>query len=519
MPSGGIDVHATTSFHDDRLTVSQALLPLALRGLEPDQRRGGRGSAPSSGPARWERRLILSVLTVDVLSLVVGVLAAYVVRAGGHHAPTTLVHDLLLVGVIAGTWLGGLYLNRAYEPRFLGFGAEEYRRVFAAGCGLLAAAATISYAQQAVTGRTLVVVALPLATALSLVGRYAVRRGVVRMRVRGRCMHDVLVVGNPQGVRDFVLASRRAVHAGLRVVGCCLPLGSTGKRPSRVAGVPVLGASDDVLTATRTSGAATVALSSDGVLSAADLRQLSWDLEGSGVDILVAPALTDIAGPRIHLRPMDGLPLIHLEEPEFSGGRQAVKSAFDRVLSLVALICLSPLLLVVALAVRLDSPGPVLFKQTRIGRNGRPFTILKFRSMYRDAEARLASVAELNERAEGALFKIRADPRVTRVGRVLRRLSLDELPQLVNVLLGQMSLVGPRPPLPREVEQYGVDVARRLLVKPGLTGLWQISGRSDLPWDEAVRLDLHYVENWSIALDGLILWKTLFAVFARRGAY
>jgi exopolysaccharide biosynthesis polyprenyl glycosylphosphotransferase len=213
------------------------------------------------------------------------------------------------------------------------------------------------------------------------------------------------------------------------------------------------------------------------------------------------------------------LPLIHLEEPEFVGGRQSVKSALDRVLALVALVCLSPVLAVVAGFIATTSPGPVLFRQTRIGRNGERFTILKFRSMFRDAESRRGSLIELNERAEGALFKIKADPRVTPVGRVLRRLSIDELPQLVNVLIGQMSLVGPRPPLPSEVEQYGDDVARRLLVKPGLTGLWQISGRSDLPWDEAVRLDLHYVENWSIALDFMILWKTLFAVFARRGAY
>jgi exopolysaccharide biosynthesis polyprenyl glycosylphosphotransferase len=463
---------------------------------------------------------MLAVLAVDSLALAAGIGAAYAARAASPHAPTTFVHNALLVVAIFAAWLGLLYLNRSYEPRFVGVGAEEFKRVLTAGSGLLATAATISYAQRAVTGRTLVVVALPLATALSLLGRYLVRRLLVRMRLRGRCMHDVMVIGTPEGVRDFALATRRAVHAGLRVVGCCLPVADGTRHPvSRIAGVPVLDSAANALQATLSSGAGTVAVSSDGAISPADLRRLAWDLEGTGVDILVAPALTDIAGPRIHLRPMAGLPLIHLEEPEFVGGRQLVKSAFDRALSLVALVCLSPVFAIVALFIATTSPGPVLFRQTRIGRNGERFTILKFRSMYRDAESRRGALIELNERAEGALFKIKADPRVTPVGRVLRRLSIDELPQLVNVLMGQMSLVGPRPPLPSEVEQYGDDVARRLLVKPGLTGLWQISGRSDLPWDEAVRLDLHYVENWSIALDLMILWKTMFAVFARRGAY
>jgi len=271
--------------------------------------------------------------------------------------------------------------------------------------------------------------------------------------------------------------------------------------------------------ATLVSGATTIAITSSGAVSGSQLRRLAWDLEGTGIDILVAPALTDIAGPRIHLRPVAGLPLIHLEEPEFDGGRQTVKGALDRVASLGALVLMMPVFAVVSLLVAVTSPGPVLFRQTRVGRNGQPFTMLKFRSMRHDAERHLASLQVSNENADGLLFKMKADPRITPLGKILRRFSLDELPQLINVLRGEMSLVGPRPPLETEVAQYGEDTARRLLVKPGLTGLWQISGRSDLPWDEAVRLDLHYVENWSIALDCLILWKTAFAVFARRGAY
>ncbi|BEP13593.1 sugar transferase [Acidothermaceae bacterium B102] len=472
------------------------------------------------GAELWERRLVAAVLAVDALAMLVAIGIAEVVRMSGPRTPTSLFRDLLLTGSIFVAWLGVLFLNRAYEPRFLGLGPEEYKRVFSAGTALLAAVATLSYADMAVTGRTLVVVALPLATAFALVGRYAVRSGVVRARTRGRCMHRVVVVGTPEGVADFVTISRKEVHAGLHVVGCCLPEASLYDPAARsLAGVPLLGSAHDVRRATLVSGATTIAITSSGAISGNDLRRLAWDLEGTGIDILVAPALTDIAGPRIHLRPVAGLPLIHLEEPEFEGGRQTVKGALDRVASLAALVLMMPVLAVVSLLVAFTSPGPVLFRQTRIGRNGQPFTMLKFRSMRHNAERQLADLQVSNENADGLLFKMKADPRITPLGKILRRFSLDELPQLINVLRGEMSLVGPRPPLETEVAQYGEDTARRLLVKPGLTGLWQISGRSDLPWDEAVRLDLHYVENWSIALDCLILWKTAFAVFARRGAY
>ena len=243
-----------------------------------------------------------------------------------------------------------------------------------------------------------------------------------------------------------------------------------------------------------------------------------WRLEGSGVELLVAPGLIEVAGPRLHIRPFEGLPLLSVEQPRFEGWRRVVKGAVDRCAAAAALLVLAPVLLGIALAVRLTSSGPALFRQERIGINGRPFTMLKFRSMVVDADQRLAEIQAGNI-SDGLLFKMREDPRVTRVGRWLRRLSLDELPQLLNVLGGSMALVGPRPPLPNEVARYDSSVSRRLLVKPGLTGLWQVSGRSDLPWEEAVRLDLRYVENWSLALDLLILWKTARAVLSSSGAY
>jgi exopolysaccharide biosynthesis polyprenyl glycosylphosphotransferase len=251
----------------------------------------------------------------------------------------------------------------------------------------------------------------------------------------------------------------------------------------------------------------------------AALRRLSWDLEGAGVDLVVAPGLVEVAGPRLHIRPMCGLPLLHVEEPTLTGAPRIVKSVVDRTAALVGLLLLAPALLAVTVAIRINSRGPAFYSQHRVGRNGREFRIWKFRTMFTDADSRLQEVSGLNVHGDEVLFKIPRDPRITRVGSWLRKHSVDEIPQLFNVLLGDMSLVGPRPPLPSEVRRYGTDVHRRLLVKPGVTGLWQVSGRSDLTWDESIRLDLRYVENWSLALDALIVWRTFGAVLRGSGAY
>ena len=488
-------------------------------------------SAPRSGAAppraagadiyrvtiRWEHRLVMGVVLIDVLAILLAHVLALSVRfAGGPRLPSA--RYAVITVLLTAAWLASMWLSRAYEPRFLGLGSEEFKRTFNAAVRLIAVIAMVSYATNSTLGRRQVVVALPLATVFSMLGRYAVRKALVRMRERGRCLHRVLVVGSAASSAELIRTIQRAPWAGMTVVGCCIDQhGSV--HVSAVAGVPVLADVSGIAEALARCRATTIAVASGEEVTGAALRQLSWQLEGSGVDILVAPALTDIAGPRIHIRPVASLPLLHVEEPELSGGRRLLKGAFDRSVALVAILLLLPVIVFIGLAVWLTSPGPVLFRQLRCGRGGRPFTIYKFRSMYVGAEAQLASLLNRNERAEGLLFKIRKDPRVTHVGRLLRRTSLDELPQLFNVLRGDMSLVGPRPPLPSEVANYPDHVSRRLLVKPGLTGLWQVSGRSDLTWEDAVRLDLEYVENWSLALDFMILWKTLFAVVKGEGEY
>ena len=474
--------------------------------------RRGAPPATASSAAAWQGRLVRRLVVIDVVLAATAGVTALLLRFGQELTTTYLVLTLLFpVGFVA-----MVAAARGYERRFLGSGSEEYRRVANAGVRYVALATMLAYAARFDLARGYVLLAFPLAVFAVLVGRYAARQALHRARRDGRCSHKVLVLGRERSAAELIRQLRTESHAGLLVVGACLD----GTTAASVEGVPVVGrATSGVLQALDLTGADTVAISAWSPLSQADLRRLSWQLEGTGVDLVVAPSMTDVAGPRIHIRPVAGVPLLHVEQPEFTGVRRVVKGLFDRTAAAAALLFLGPVLLVIAVVVRATSPGPALYTQQRVGRGGATFRMYKFRSMRRTAERELTLLRQRNDPRNGVLFKLKDDPRITAVGKHLRRYSLDELPQLWNVLLGHMSLVGPRPPLPGEVAAYGDDVHRRLLVKPGLTGLWQVSGRSDLPWDEAVRLDLHYVENWSLAFDLSIIWKTAFAVLRRDGAY
>jgi len=423
-----------------------------------------------------------------------------------------------LTMILPTVWVATVAANRAYEFRYLGIGSEEFRRVMTGAVWLVAIVGTFSWATKAELARGYILVALPLTTALTLIGRYLVRKQLHRLRAQGRCQQKVVVVGQASTAADLVQQLRREPYHGYQVVAVCLPGGSAWADIESVD-VPVGGTFDSVAAAVRRYRADTVAVLTCPEMDGPRLRRLSWELEQFGTDILVAPTLVEVAGPRISIRPAAGLPLMHVEHPSLTGGRRVAKAIFDRVGAALLLLALSPLLLLLALLVKLSGSGPVLFRQTRYGRHGEQFMIYKFRTMVANAEELKADLDHLNKHAEGPLFKIDDDPRITPAGAILRKYSLDELPQLLNVLLGNMSLVGPRPPLPDEVEQYGIDARRRLAVKPGLTGLWQISGRSDLSWEDSVRLDLRYVENWSLALDAMILWKTVFVVAKGNGAY
>lgn len=487
----------------------------------PDRRQGPVGAtaaAPVVGVLRtraWRSRWTVGLVGVDLILLSVALVAAVVVRFGMEPGEAYIggVSYALVAGTIAVGWSLSLAVAGAYGTRHLGTGPDEYKRVAVGTLRLWALVAIGCYAAKLQVARGFVVIALPLGLVLLLAGRTAARRGLVAARARGLSLHRVVVVGDRLAVVGLTAELRRERAAGFQVVGACMP--EPGDRFRDSDELPVLGTLEEIPAIVREYDADTVAVAS--AVPPEIVRRLSWGLEGSGVDLVVAPSVMDVAGPRVSVRPVAGLPLLHVDEPEFTGGKRVAKTVLDRLLAAAALVVLSPVLLPVAAAVRLTSPGPALFRQTRIGRDGREFRVVKFRTMYVDAEARLAELRGRNE-TDGLLFKITEDPRVTGVGRFLRRTSIDELPQLLNVLRGDMSLVGPRP-LPVKDSDFTGDVRRRLLVRPGITGLWQVNGRSQLSWEDAVRLDLYYVENWSIALDLAILGRTVGAVVRGTGAY
>ena len=464
----------------------------------------------------WPTRYLRQGAMIDGCCGLAAGLLAYQVRfdSAGHQPAEYLAVSLSLP--IA--WLLTLLLAGAYDPRFIGVGTDEFRRVLNAGAFLTAAVAIFSYAFKADLARGYVVIALPCLTIFDLLARYVQRKRLHRARARGECMRRVVVVGHAPVVADIIAMLRRETYHGLTVVAACLANEAGAAGPEPIGEVPATAGLSGVPEVVRKYSADTVAVLACPEMSGDRLRQLAWDLEKTGTDLCVAPALLDVAGPRTTIRPTAGLPLLHMDHPEFSGFRLVVKAAFDKVFALIALVCSAPLFGAIALSIRLYDGGPVLFRQTRVGRDGRGFEVYKFRTMVPDAEARKADLAAWNQN-QGPLFKIRNDPRLTRLGAWLRRWSLDELPQLLNVIAGDMSLVGPRPALPEEAAMYGDHVRRRLAVKPGMTGLWQVNGRSDLSWDESVRLDLRYVENWSLMLDLQILWKTCAAVARGSGAY
>ena len=487
----------------------------------PDALRQSEG-LPNGGrkaPHRARRYLTGYLTTLKVLDLLLvtsAVLVAYVTRFGIDEQTVGglgIGYGYVALGLVV-AWVLSLNIQRAYDGRTVGHGVQEYRQVFQGSTWVFAVLAITGFAFQIEFARGFVLLAYPLGTLLLLTGRWGARRWLVARRRTGELSDRVILVGDTDHVAGLVGALRRTPDAGYQVLGACVDDAS-----GEVAGVPVLGPESDVLLKAFEHHVDVVAVSSSAGLGTTGLRQLGWALEATDIDLVVAPGIMDVAGPRVLTRPVQGLPLIHVEAPRFVGPERVLKNVMDRLAALLVTLILGPVMLAVALAVKLEDRGPVLFRQERVGQDGRSFSMFKFRSMVLDAEDRLADLTAANEGA-GPLFKMQHDPRVTRVGAFIRRYSLDELPQLLNVLRGEMSLVGPRPPLPREVAEYAEDTHRRLLVRPGMTGLWQISGRSDLSWDEAVRLDLYYVENWNPILDLMIMWRTARVVVSRdSGAY
>ncbi|MFC8599015.1 sugar transferase [Isoptericola sp. NPDC057191] len=469
-----------------------------------------------SWQASYRRRLVRT----DVVVVVATAAVAATARGLAVHdsiTPWVLGDQVLSVVVLVTAWLASLWIARAYDVRVFASGPAEYQRVFDASWRLVAPLALLALLVARPGISTFLLVAVPTGVIALLTGRWLCRGWLHRQRQKGGCVTLVLAIG----LKDQV---ERLVHelndrtSGYRVVGACTPTSDDLRPGEEILGVPVVGDLRTAGTMAAQVGADCVAVSGSDAITADVVRRLGWELEPVGVDLMLTAELADVAGPRITITPEQSVSLLHVDAPRFTGPRYVLKSVVDWTGAALITMLLLPVMAVVAVAVRATSRGPVLFRQARVGRDGRTFEMLKFRSMRQGAD-RERTVLTGPSDGSGVLFKLHDDPRVTAVGRVLRRLSLDELPQLFNVLAGQMSLVGPRPPLPAEVSQYEARVRRRLRVKPGLTGLWQVGGRSDLSWEEGVRLDVFYAENWTVFGDLLILARTAKAVVTGRGAY
>lgn len=464
---------------------------------------------------RRMRRIVAMIFLADLLVLAVTGVVAFWTRLSFATVDNPFVSPLAPWLFVL--WVACLLGAATYDQRILGGGTEEFRRVAAASLVAFGLLGTIAYMTKSPLSRGFVLISFTVGTLLLLSSRYALRKFLHRLRLHGHLHSHVIAVCSPAALDELVSTLDRLAWAGYTVVGACVPEKHVGELPDEPP-VPILGGSNDIVAACRATQADTVLVAGGGHHSSMALRRIAWALEGHDIELVVEPGLIDVAGPRIHMRQVGGLPLVHVDKPQVGRAGGIAKRAFDLFVCSAMLLVLAIPMLLIAAAIKIQDRGPVFYRQERSGRDGELFRMLKFRSMVVDADRRLDDLIALNE-VDGVLFKMKDDPRVTTLGKFLRKFSLDELPQLLNVMRGEMSLVGPRPPLPKEVLDYPVDMHRRLLVRPGLTGLWQVSGRSDLPFDEAVRMDLYYVDNWSIVGDVIILLKTVRAVVLSHGAY
>ncbi|CCH78167.1 Exopolysaccharide biosynthesis polyprenyl glycosylphosphotransferase [Nostocoides japonicum T1-X7] len=459
-------------------------------------------------PSVYRRRLFAS----DVLSGFAAAFVASVIRWGVDIPARMIVVGLL----IPLAWCVCVGVLHGYNGRLLGAGPEEYRSVANGAALLLGVVGFASFAFELNFSRAYVIALALSVVAFGLVSRKVLRTSLVRSRARGRLQQRTVVVGTVASATELITELREGGHTAFDIVGVCVPAGSL--EAPVLKDIPVIGDPRDVLFAVDFADADVVAVSGNAALSGRQLRELGWELEERQIELVVSPGVFQVAGPRLALRPHAGVSLLHVERPMHSGVRRVLKAVTDRALALLLTVVALPFLLVTAAAIRATSPGPALFTQERVGERGQCFKIYKFRTMVADAEARKAEMTT-GHQVNDVLFKDKADPRITRVGAVLRRFSIDELPQLINVMRGEMSLVGPRPGLPEEVAQYKPDALRRLRVRPGMTGMWQVSGRASLDWEQTVRLDLWYVDNWTPLVDLQILFRTAKAVFGGSGAY
>ncbi|HWC21284.1 MAG TPA: sugar transferase [Flexivirga sp.] len=486
--------------------------------VRPD--RAFRRSTLRTDVAQQRHRFRTVVAALDLLAIAIAIVIAVLLRFGNDEARVNTGTGALgytsfsiLLGI---AWAIGLHATQSYRSELFGLGDGEFRRVARGTFGVFGTVAIVALLTKLDLARGYLAIAFPLGLVLLLLERVIVRRWIVRRRLQGSYCDQTLIIGTPPEVRFAAATIARNPAAGYRIAAVSI-IGNTNSPFVLSDGTEVdnLGPIGDVSALAGSINALIVA--GQSAITPAELRQIGWQLEGTDIRLALTSSMTDVAGPRIHRRPIEGLPLMSVESPTYSGRKFLVKRTLDIALSAFLILILSPVLAVIAACVHLEDRGPVLFRQVRVGVNGRTFRMTKFRSMVVNAEQLRDDL--VSDDTSGVLFKMKNDPRITRVGRFIRTYSLDELPQLFDVLVGNMSLVGPRPPLPDEVRRYEKHVHRRLNVKPGVTGPWQVGGRSNLTWSQSVQKDLYYVENWSVTGDLAILARTVRAVLQRDGAH
>lgn len=491
--------------------------PRVLPETPPRERSGASdlaGPRTRRTPA-WVRTTHTLLITAD--ALVAPAMSALVVATRTDLGSES--RGALLPVAIGACWLVALAVAGGYDARRVTDFREETRSVAVAAVGLAAMVAVATQLLDVRLPRAVFVASIVGLPAVSLLARRAAHAWVATARRHGDLLQRTLVVGRIDRAESVCSDLTEAPEAGFHPVGiAAYPLSDRPLPTTSGSGVAVVPAATHLLSSVDALDVDIVLLAADAELAGPALRRLTWALEERGIDLVIGPGLIEVTRPRLAVHRCGGLPLVSVRRPTPHRLTQLTKAAYDRILAVLLVVVFAPVLALTALAVRVTSPGPVIYRQTRIGRHGRPFTILKFRTMVVGADSARPALEPLSEGNE-VMFKLRRDPRLTPVGHTLRRFSLDELPQLVNVLRGDMSLVGPRPPLPVETACYSRDELRRLHARPGLTGLWQVSGRSDLSWEDTVRLDLRYVDNWSPLMDAHIILRTVAAVITGRGAY
>jgi exopolysaccharide biosynthesis polyprenyl glycosylphosphotransferase len=470
------------------------------------------GQAPAVAPAvTWQHQVLYRWMAVtDSVSIVAALLVAHLLHFGAVRPTGGFLLVLLMAPVVTVACHLGCHLYRTHQYSSV----EEFRRIILSVTIAVMAIVVLSFWSPVPSSRLWIGYSWFFTLLFTGASRRWWHHRIRHGRISGRLTFDTLIVGTNREARS--LADLLATSgAGYR------PLGYVSTRAHNAAaldGLPVLGGIGGLRQLIGQTRASCVFVASTAV-DAEDVKHVLKARRLDGVEIRVTANFPGtLSATRVTPQSIAGLMALSVNAVRLTRAQAIAKRTFDVAVSAVGLVLIAPLLAVIALAVRLDSAGPVLFRQERVGLHRRRFRLLKFRTMVVGAEAMLTDLAVHNE-ADGPLFKMRNDPRVTRVGHCLRRYSLDELPQLWNVLMGEMSLVGPRPPLPKEVEAFEDWQLDRFEVRPGLTGLWQVSGRSELPFDEYVRLDLFYIENWSLAYDLFIVAKTIPMLLAARGAY